>query len=37
MEFSDLVWGDVLSDDDGVLVVKAELDGDRLVIVDRVG
>ena len=32
MEFSDLVWGDVLSDDDGVLVVKAELDGDPVVV-----
>lgn len=32
MELGDLDWGDVLSDDEGVLVVRAELDGDPVVV-----
>ena len=34
MELSDLVWGDVISDDDGVLMVRAEY-ADRPVVVKR--
>ena len=32
MELSDLEWGDVVSDDDGVLVVRAVLAGDPVVV-----
>lgn len=32
MDLSDIVWGDIVSDSDGILIVEGELNGDPVVI-----